>query len=370
MSVIGNTALRFDDEQAMLLDYARSFCADKGLTQARIHLESEQAHDDSLWQEIIAMGWTGIGLPESAGGAGLGIGAAVPVLESMGRVMMGTPLMSSLLAAQLLLRADAAAAAAIVQSIAAGAVATVAQLETSGWGASDVTARLDENGRVRGHKRMVMDAAQARWLVVTLNGEQPALAVIDSQSLAADAIRPRQLIDLTHRAADVVLEDVEPVLVISGDGLSDALRDYALLGALLVAAQSTGAAAALDTIVDYLKTRKQFDKLIGSYQALKHPAVDMLNNVDSSRSFIYHAATLVGDDVLGRDQEIACRMAKAQATETLKFAGDRAVQFHGGMGFSWECDAQLFIRRAQWAQQQFGDAQHHRKRLADLLLDS
>ena len=104
-------------------------------------------------------------------------------------------------------------------------------------------------------------------------------------------------------------------------------------------------------------------------QALKHPAVEILTQVDASRSFIYHAATLVGEDPLDRDAEIACRMAKAQATETLRYAGDRAVQFHGGMGFTYECDAQLYIRRAQWSQQQFGDAQHHRKRLAKLLLD-
>ena len=121
--------------------------------------------------------------------------------------------------------------------------------------------------------------------------------------------------------------------------------------------------------MEYLKTRKQFGKLIGSYQALKHPAVDILTAVDSARSFIYHAATLVADEPLDKDAEIACRMAKAQATETLLYAGDRAVQFHGGMGFTYECDAQLYIRRAQWSQQQFGDAQHHRKRLAALLLD-
>ena len=144
-----------------------------------------------------------------------------------------------------------------------------------------------------------------------------------------------------------------------------------LLGALLVAADAAGAAAAcLDTIVEYLKTRKQFGKLIGSYQALKHPTVDILTSVDSSRSFIYHAATVVGDGPLDDDAESACRMAKVQASETLLFAGDRAVQFHGGMGFTYECDAQLYIRRAQWSQQQFGDAQHHRKRLANLLLDS
>jgi acyl-CoA dehydrogenase len=95
--------------------------------------------------------------------------------------------------------------------------------------------------------------------------------------------------------------------------------------------------------------------------------------MDSSRSLIYHAATLLDGGLHGAplegDAEIACRMAKAQATETLLFAGDRAVQFHGGMGFTYDCDAMLYIRRAQWAQHQYGDAQHHRGHLARLLLD-
>jgi alkylation response protein AidB-like acyl-CoA dehydrogenase len=148
------------------------------------------------------------------------------------------------------------------------------------------------------------------------------------------------------------------------------LRDVRLIGALLVAAEAAGSSGAcLDTVVDYLKTRKQFGRLIGSYQALKHPAVQILLEVDSSRSFIYHAASLISENSLDKDAEVACRMAKAQASKTLSFAGDRAVQFHGGMGFTYECDAQLYIRRAQWTQQQFGDPQHHRKRLAALLLD-
>jgi alkylation response protein AidB-like acyl-CoA dehydrogenase len=122
-------------------------------------------------------------------------------------------------------------------------------------------------------------------------------------------------------------------------------------------------------IVDYLKTRKQFGQLIGSYQGLKHPTVDVLNAMDSARSLVYHAATVVGAEPLDSDAEEACRMAKAEASEALAFAGDRAVQFHGGMGFTYECDAQLFIRRGQWMRQQFGDAGHHRRRLAGLLLD-
>ncbi|MDP5054007.1 MAG: acyl-CoA dehydrogenase family protein, partial [Congregibacter sp.] len=206
--------------------------------------------------------------------------------------------------------------------------------------------------------------------VLALQGSETVLALVDAATLAADAMSPRVLVDNTHRAADIRFSDVKPALLLSGPGVSSALRDYQLLGALLVAAESTGAAAAcLDVTVDYLKTRKQFGKLIGSYQALKHPSVDILTMMDSARSFVYHASTLMTAEPLGKDQEIACRMAKAQATETLKFAGDRAVQFHGGMGFTWDCDAQLFIRRAQWAQQQFGDAQHHRQRLAALLLD-
>jgi len=148
------------------------------------------------------------------------------------------------------------------------------------------------------------------------------------------------------------------------------LRDIRLIGAMLFAAEATGSTAAcLDIVVEYLQTRKQFGKLIGSYQGLKHPTVEILTAMDSARSHCYHAATVVGAETLDEDAEIACRMAKAQATDALCFAGDRAIQFHGGMGFTYECDAMLYMRRAQWVQPCFGDAYHHRKRLAPLLLD-
>ncbi|EAQ98476.1 Acyl-CoA dehydrogenase [Congregibacter litoralis KT71] len=364
--------MRFDEEQSMLLDYARSFCADRGgLNAAREHLETPLEYSPGVWDEMVAMGWTGIGLPEELGGSGLSIGAAVPVAESLGKALMGTPLLSTLLAAQLLLRADSKAAAEVLEGIAGGDAACVAELESEDWSALPRTTVIDDAGMLQGQKRLVMDATSARWIVVTaVAGADTALAVLDATTLDDDAINPRVLIDNTHRAADITFNGVTPLAVISGASVLAALRDYRLLGALLVAAESTGAAAAcLDVTVDYLKTRKQFGKLIGSYQALKHPSVDMLTMMDSARSFVYHASSLLGSEPLDKDQEVACRMAKAQATDALKFAGDRAVQFHGGMGFTWDCDAQLFIRRAQGAQQQFGDAQHHRQRLAALLLD-
>lgn len=374
MSLIGNTTLTFSEEQAMLLDVAREFCRDKSpMTAVRAQLDSDRGFDQALWDKMVSLGWAGISLPESCGGSGLGVGALVPVIESMGRAMLGTPLISSALAGQLLLRAgDAQQTERLLPNIAAGVPATLALLDNGDWGDNGIGLILDDKRVLRGVKKCVPDASVADLFVVSVSFEgRAALAVVRADQLVAGALGPNALIDQTKRAANVdfsgVTVDEENIIV--GPDVAIALRDVRLLGALLVAAEATGSAAAcLDTIVDYLKTRKQFGKLIGSYQALKHPTVEILTATDSARSFIYHAATMVDDDVLDTDAEIACRMAKVQACQTLLYAGDRGIQFHGGMGFTYECDAQLYIRRAQWSQQQFGDVQHHRKRLAALLL--
>jgi alkylation response protein AidB-like acyl-CoA dehydrogenase len=375
MSVIGNTTLQFSEEQAMLLDVAREFCRDKSpIAEVRAQLETETGFDRDIWDELVALGWAGIAVPESCGGSGLGVATVVPVVESMGRAMLGTPLISTTLAAQLLLRAgNSEQIERLLPGIASGMPATLALLENGDWGDERVACTLDDDRVLHGGKKFVADAAVAGLFVVSVDYRgEVALVVVRAEQLGAGALAANTLIDQTKRSAHVDFTGitVDEKDLITGAAVPAALRDIRLLGALLVAAEATGSAAAcLDTVVEYLKTRKQFGKLIGSYQALKHPAVDILTSVDSARSFNYHAASLVTDEALDRDAEIACRMAKAHATKTLLYAGDRAVQFHGGMGFTYECDAQLYIRRAQWSQQQFGDAQHHRKRLAALLLD-
>jgi acyl-CoA dehydrogenase len=375
MSVKGNTTLSFSEEQAMLLDVAREFCRDKSpIAAVREQLETATGFDQSLWQEIVDLGWTGISLPEAFGGSGMGVSTVVPVVESMGRAMLGTPLISTTLAAQLVLRAgNSEQQERVLPAIVGGSPATVTMLENSDWGDDEVRCTVADDLVMQGSKRFVADASVAQYFVVplTYKGEL-ALALVEPAQLADHAIKENTLIDQTKRAASVDFSGVQlqQADLITGETVATALRDIRLLGALLVAAEATGSSAAcLDTTVEYLKTRKQFGKLIGSYQALKHPMVDVLTAMDSGRSFIYHAATLVGDEPLDFDAEVACRMSKAHATEALAYASDRAVQFHGGMGFTYECDAQLYIRRAQWTQQQFGDAQHHRKRLAALLLD-
>jgi len=375
-----NIALSFSDEQAMLLDSAKSFCGDKSdINAVRSLLKSDSGHNPEVWREMVALGWTGIAIPEQYGGFDMGLGSTVPVIESMGRHLLGTAFITSTLAAQAILRGGSEAQRQQwLPKVVEGTVGSMALLDNEDWGAKlcGVTANLSDSGiALLGKKLLVADATVADFFVVSINHNgNPALAIVDASQLAEGAITANTLIDETKRAATVDYTGV----TISPDALlphsEQALKDMRLIGALLIAAEATGTSAAtLDCIVSYLTSRIQFGRLIGSYQSLKHPTVEILLQMDSSRSLIYHAATLLDDGPdkgpVEADTEIACRMAKAQATETLLFAGDRAVQFHGGMGFTYDCDAMLYIRRAQWAQHQYGDAQHHRLHLARLLLD-
>lgn len=370
-------AISLSEEQAMLLDSAREFCRKRSdIHSVRALLDSATGFDTAVWEELVSLGWMGVAIPEEYGGSGLGIGSAVPLAECMGKSLMSTPFFSSTLAAQALLRGGSAQQQEQwLPAIAQGQVATMALLENEDWGdevVSLVATTVGETLELAGAKAYVADATVAELFLVTVMHEgKRRLLLVPTSSLAEAAISPQTIIDQTKRCARV---DFSGTAVPAGNLLAGdcatVIREVHLIGALLHAAEATGSASAcLDLTVEYLKTRKQFGKLIGSYQALKHPVVGVLCDVDAAKSFIYHAATVVDQGQFDGDAEIACRMAKAQASEALKFAGDRAVQFHGGMGFTYECDAQLYIRRAQWLQHLFGDAWHHRKRLAPLLLD-
>ena len=374
---MSNMQMALGEEQGMLLDTAREFCRNRSDIQAvRALLHSERGFDMQVWQEMAELGWLGVAVDEVYGGSGLGVGSVVPVVECMGKRLLTTPFIDTTLTAQLLQRAAGPALCEqFLPGIVAGQVASLALLESEDWGESTVGVTASVQGErllLSGAKTQVAYAASAELFVVSANLEGDVrLVAVPADAVPGAAITRQVSIDETRRMArvDFTGVTVDAGQLLPGDGVS-ALRDVMLLGALLYGTEAAGSVAAcLDVTVEYLKTRKQFGRLIGSYQALKHPMVDVLVEMENARSFVYHAASLIKDEPLDADAEIACRMAKAQASEALKFAGDRAVQFHGGMGFTYECDAQLYIRRAQWSQQVFGDAYHHRKRLASLLLD-
>ena len=382
MTRTSNLAISFSDEQAMILDSAKEFCRDKSdISAVRSLLGSESGFDAGVWEQIVALGWTGIAVPESFGGSGLGLGSIVPLAESMGRHLLATPFISTSIAAQAILRGGSAEQQAKwLPAIVNGSIGSMALLDNEDWGATISTCNLDlvtsGSGELRlsGTKQLVSDAGQADFFIVSARfDKRPVLVIVEANQLPDAAISKKILIDETKRASKV---DFTGVTISSAAVMLNplALNDIKLIGALLTAAEATGTCAAtLDCVVAYLTSRIQFGRLIGAYQALKHPTVEILMQMDSARSFIYHAATLIDQSsnvsLINSDTEVACRMAKAQATEALLFAGDRAIQFHGGMGFTYECDAQLYLRRAQWVQHQYGDAQHHRLHLARLLLD-
>lgn len=378
MTVKANMALGISDEQEIIIHSARKFCREKSpILSVRERLETEDGFPPELWKEMVDLGWLGAAIPEDLGGIGLSIGSVLPIAESMGRYLLATPFFSSTLASQAILRAGTVdQQRAWLPEIAGGAIGTVAFLDNEDWGSDTILCSAENQGEslaLNGVKWSVNDALAARFFVISVNYEgEPGLVIVRREQLAESAIIRQTLVDETKRAYKV---DLSGVVVPKSEMLipekcRTALNDLRLIGALLTAAEACGSAmAALDLIVDYLKIRKQFGRTIGSYQALKHPTVEILNQIVHARALLYHAGTIMCDEPLDKDTEIACRMAKAQASEALLFAGDRAVQFHGGMGFTYECHAQLYIRRALWAQQQFGDAYHHRKRLASIYFD-
>jgi len=219
-----------------------------------------------------------------------------------------------------------------------------------------------------GTKCFVLDAPKAAVIVVsTMIDGAPRLVLVQPDQLPANALVRETVIDETRRSFTLDLDGVTVPAEQILDGADFASIEQAAL-LLLTAEMAGGLAGVLHVIVDYLTTRKQFDQYIGSYQSLKHPSVQILLSMEACRSHLYHATTLLaGEDT--KAIESAIRMAKAQGSEAFAFAGDRAVQFHGGFGFTYDCDAQLFLRRALWCQYQFGDAAYHRALLGPLLLD-
>ncbi len=364
-----NTDITFTDEQAMLLETATTFCRDKSPIRAvRNLLLSDTGFDQAVWDEMVALGWPGIAIPEAHGGSGLSLAEVATIAEPMGRHLLAAPFVSTQLAIQALL---AVGDTALLPRIAQGEIATVALFEAEGdWDLARPEATATRRGAsviLDGQKTLVTDAAKAEIILVSVLADgAPAIAVLDSPP--PGRLRPEIVIDETRRTAALDLTGLEipASALITGAAAAAALVAIRNAALLLASAEAAGGiAGVLDVTVDYLNTRTTFGRKIGSYQALKHTCADILVSLERTRSHLYHAATLCRD---GTNPEIALRMAKAEAGDTFAHAGDRSVQFHGGFGFTYECDAQLFLRRAMWLQYSFGDASHQRRKLAELLL--
>jgi alkylation response protein AidB-like acyl-CoA dehydrogenase len=370
----------FSEEQEQLRTEARAFLAKEcPTTRVRQLMEADGAHDDGLWAKLVENGWTALGIPETYGGFGSFLDLVV-VLEEAGRNLLPGPFFSTMaLAVPALLEAgDDAQKQKVLGGIAAGeARATLALTEPSGrWDAEGVALRAEREGggwRLDGVKLFVPDAGVADFIVVAARtrgaGEEGVTLFLVEGRPAGLTVKPMQTIDRTRRWYELQFEGVtlgaDAVLGSPDNGWPPLRRALEWGEAALCAEMVGGASQVLAKSVDYAKTRQQFGKPIGIYQAIAHKLSDMLLETESARSATYYAAWAVDADA--PERSVACSMAKAYVSDAYRRAAGNGIQVHGGIGFTWEHDMHLYFKRAKSSEVTLGDATYHRELVAQHL---
>jgi alkylation response protein AidB-like acyl-CoA dehydrogenase len=364
--------LRFDDEHALLRDEARRWLAQHATPAELRRLASDpRGEDPRCWAQLGELGWTGLVVPEKCGGAGFGAVHLAVLAEETGRTLLPSPLLPSLLAAKLIeLAGSDAQRERWLPRIARGegAIATVAHVEaTREWEARATTSTL-RGARLRGEKAHVWAAPSATLFVVpALDASNGALRIAVVESGAPGVrVEAESVLDASRRQGRVRFDDAacDPL---AGDAEAAWNGWRAWAQTALAAEMAGGADAALAMTASYAQTRTQFDRPIGSFQAIKHPLVNVLIATEQLRSLVYAAASAI--DAGDASAALLARMAKAAASEAYPHACSRAIQFHGGYGFTEDCDAHLYMRRALASRPAFGDAREQRAAIARALLD-
>jgi alkylation response protein AidB-like acyl-CoA dehydrogenase len=284
--------------------------------------------------------------------------------EEAGRAAFPCPLLPTLNVTYVLAACGSAGEAALAE-IAEGKTATLALTNKNGsWNVAE-TGVACAGGKLNGTAWFVQDARKVDRLLVSAETSAGQGLYWVPADAAGVTVTPDAIVDLTRDQAHVTFENVAAEEV-SDDGLAALGQAMPAIWTLL-AADITGAAEwQLQTTVEYASTRQQFDRSLGFFQAVKHPLVDVMIMIDQCKSLVYNAACAY-DTEPARAVEFA-HMAKAAASDTAAFASSRSVQYHGGIGFTWECFVHLFFKRQKHSQLLWGDAAWHRARLADILI--
>ncbi|MBL7548063.1 acyl-CoA/acyl-ACP dehydrogenase [Frankia sp. AgB1.9] len=367
-------SVSFSEEREQLRAVVREFLADvSGEDAVRASMTTATGWDPAVWRALADdLGILGLGIPEELGGVGYGFAEIGVVAEETGAALLCAPYLATVTAAQALLAAgDDAAASDLLPGLAAGTVATLAVAEADGrWEAGSIQATAEHAAggwRVSGTKTFVLDGATAELvLVAARTGAGIGLFAVDGE---ADGLTRTRLatLDQTRRQARLDLAGV-PARLIGAEGEAWPAIERAIRLAIvaLAAEQVGGAARVLDMAVDYAKTRVQFGRPIGSFQAVKHKLADVLVEVESARSASY-AATAAAQRPDDPEFALVTSLAKAFCSDAYVHAAAENIQVHGGIGFTWEHPAHLYLKRAKSSRVLFGDPVHHRELLASQL---
>jgi alkylation response protein AidB-like acyl-CoA dehydrogenase len=356
----------FSPEQIALREAVRSFLAAEAPNEyvRRMAEHDDAGITDDVWRKIVDLGWTALLVPESAGGLGLGLVDAVVVQEEMGRAVFPGPFFSSAILATLAARAlrldDQLAA------LAAGTQRGTVALDEAGYGDPVEHVKVRAQGRgsrykLDGVKPMVPDGCTADWALVTARTREGLQTFLVDDCNA----QPVASLDVTRKFARYEFDDTKALLVGPPGDHAALWRRVIDDAGVLIGAELIGVSeAANQTALDYAQAREVFGKPLSKFQVTRHKAVDMLREIELARVGVHYAAW--ASDVEAEDREIAAASAKAYAAHAANYVTAECIQIHGGVGYTWECDAHLFLRRAKVNDLLLGYQGWQRQRVADL----
>jgi alkylation response protein AidB-like acyl-CoA dehydrogenase len=359
------------DEQQAIRSTAKDFLAARYKSERiRALADSDAGFEQSDWDEMAELGWTGLALPEEWGGQGLGIVDLAVLFEELGYALAPSPLLSTTTTGlALALCGSDDQRERFLAPLAAGELRGAPALWDAGSPATPGDFTMEGSGDgddlvLDGEKVLVSDAAAADFFIVaTADGRRHLVEA----GAAGVTVVPEPSIDLTRRLSSVRFEGVR---VAAGDTMpAEAAEYYPVFFRLCVAlaAESTGIAQrTMEMAVEYAKDRKQFDRPIGSYQAVSHRCAQMLLETENSRSAVYGAAWAADSEP--ESLPLAASIAKANASDAGWRVPDASIQVHGGIGFTWEHDLHFFLKRGKANAAMFGDSKWHRERVADAVL--
>jgi alkylation response protein AidB-like acyl-CoA dehydrogenase len=333
-----------------------------GRDRLRARLDTDAGYDPDLWRRAVdELGLTGLLVPEASGGSAIDLLTLGAVFEELGRALVCAPFLSTIgLATTALLRIGDAADA-LLGAIASGTVTTLV------WtGERPSNTDLDWDGAtVSGVAPIVVDGADAGELLVAARSDVGGIVLLHVSADTEGVTRtPLTTLDTTRRLARVTFEQA-PARVLAADAAAG-LDDAVAIASLLLGAEQVGLAQrALETAVETARTRIQFGRPIGSFQAIKHRCADMLVDVELSRSLVYGALATVDADPGAVQLEAA--LVRGFVSDACLAVAAANIQVHGGIGFTWEHDAHLYLKRAKASQLLFGTPTGHRRRAAVLL---
>ena len=374
----------FGEDETMMRDAVRRFLTEKLSTYNLSRLVAKSPKpvydeggrapwDAELWSEIVGLGWSGLAVDEDSGGADISMVGIAAIVEELGRAALPSPLIPTLSASLLLRHAGGDVAKRVMTLIASeGATASLALTNADGsWEPTDapLTARRDgEELVLSGRAHFVQDAFKVRFLVTSARLDDKLVLCALEVDAPGLTLEQDHIHDLTRDQATVHFNDVrasvDAIVSLDAAGLIEAVWPAFLT---LAAADLCGAAEwLLQTTIEYAKERVQFDRPIGFFQAVKHPLVDAMVDIDRARSLLYYAAAEL--DAQSPGAITAARMAKSAASDAAAFISNRAIQLHGGIGFTWEHALHIYFKRNMHNQALYGDGVYQRRKLADTLI--